>query len=73
MGLTPSQVKRANGALKGYQFKALLSVLSKEQKEQYNSYIQEHLPDLKANLEKFLAPHDAADIVAQIKNSPALI
>ncbi|WP_199119208.1 hypothetical protein [Pedobacter sp. ASV28] len=67
MGLTPSEVKRANAVLKSYQFKALLSILSKEQREQYDSYIQEHLPDLKATLEKFLARYDAEDIVRQLK------
>ncbi|RZK25718.1 MAG: hypothetical protein EOO43_04775 [Flavobacterium sp.] len=65
--MTLSEAKRAEAALKSYQFKALLSVLTTEQREQYNAYIQEHLPDLKATLVKFLAPHNAEDIISDIK------
>jgi len=61
--MTKYQAKSTESVLKSYQIKALLSILTGEQKQQYNAYIQERLPDLKAELGKILAPHEAEDIV----------
>lgn len=65
--MTSAQAKRAKEAYEDYRFKALLSVLTDEQRVQFEAYMKEHLPDLKTTLMKFLAPQDAEDIMKQLR------
>ncbi|WP_231464267.1 MULTISPECIES: hypothetical protein [unclassified Pedobacter] len=65
--MTPKEAKKAEQTYQEYRFKALLSVLTDEQREQFDIYMKEHLPELKTTIAKFLAPHDAELIISEFK------
>ncbi|WP_343533940.1 hypothetical protein [Pedobacter sp.] len=56
--MTVKEGKRTKQAFQEYRFKALLSVLTDEQREHFNVYIKEHLTDYKSTISKLLAPSD---------------